>query len=180
MCCDGQPQLLQVKFTYDWEENWNNRWATWINIPLVGISIVDTWLACKLATGTKETHADFYLALVDEIKNNTYNLPNSARTQNSGYNSPNQLLFRHSTGITRVGIHTNFTPKKRRESFGVNMQQTIQSRGIGLNVEEKPHGTTHNALTRKMTPMQRIYGCIIQRLGKFTLPTKWKSTMHYR
>ena len=63
-------------------------WAMRINMPLVAIYIVDSWLAYKLATGTEETQADFYLALAEEMIDNTYDQPNSARTQNSGYESP--------------------------------------------------------------------------------------------
>ena len=40
-------------------------WAMRINMSLIAICIVDTWLAYKLATGTEETQADFYLALAE-------------------------------------------------------------------------------------------------------------------
>ena len=40
-------------------------WAMHINMPLVAICIVDSWLAYKLCTGTEETQADFYLALAE-------------------------------------------------------------------------------------------------------------------
>ena len=71
-------------------------------------------------------------------------------------------------------------PQKRRESSGVDGQQTMQSRGIAMNVEGKQDGIAHNVLTKKMTPMGRIYGCVIQRLGEIDLLTIWKSTVHYR
>ena len=61
--------------------------------------------------------------------------------------------------------------QKRREIYGVDKQQTMQIRGIVLNLEGKQDGIAHNALTRKMTPMQRIYGCVIQGLGEIALLT---------
>ena len=40
-----------------------------------------------------------------------------------------------------------------------------------MNVEGIQDGISHNALNRKTTPMQRIYGCVIQRLGEIDLLT---------
>ena len=38
-------------------------WATQINMPLVAIYIVDTWLAYEIATRIEQKQADFYLEL---------------------------------------------------------------------------------------------------------------------
>ena len=40
-------------------------WAMRINMSLVDICIVDTWLAYKLAMGTEETQAEFYPAIAE-------------------------------------------------------------------------------------------------------------------
>ena len=61
--------------------------------------------------------------------------------------------------------------QNRRESSRVDKQQTMKSRGIIMNVEGKQAGIAHNALTRNMTLMQKIYGCVIQRLGEIALLT---------
>ena len=63
-------------------------WSMRINMSLVAICIVDTCLAYKLATRTEETHAEFYLALAEEMIDNTYDQPNSAHTKNSNKESP--------------------------------------------------------------------------------------------
>ena len=65
-------------------------WAMRINIFLVAICIVDICLAYKISTGTEYTQADFYIALSEEIIDDMYNQPNSARNKKSGYNTPNQ------------------------------------------------------------------------------------------
>ena len=40
-------------------------WSMQINMSLVAICIVETWLEYKLASGTEETQAEFYLALAE-------------------------------------------------------------------------------------------------------------------
>ena len=86
-------------------------------MSLVAICIVDTWLAYKLATGTEETQAEFYLALSEEMIYNTYDQLSSARTKNSGYESPNQSLFHQSTGMSRSGINAHLTPTKKKRKL---------------------------------------------------------------
>ena len=61
-----------------------------INMSLVDICILGTWIAYKISTGIEETQDDFYLELVEEMIDNMYDQPNSARNQNSGYDTPNQ------------------------------------------------------------------------------------------
>ena len=85
-------------------------WSMRINMSLFAICIVDTCLAYKLSTGTKETQAEFYLALAEEMIDNTYDQPNSAHTKNSNKESPSQSLFHHSTGMARSGINAHLTP----------------------------------------------------------------------
>ena len=76
-------------------------------------------------------------------------------------------------------MHTSHV-QKRIESSGLDKQQNIQSRVIVMYVEGKQDGIAHNDLTRKMTPTQRLYGCVIQRLGKIALLTILDSAIHYR
>lgn len=59
-----------------------------INMSFITIYIVDAWLAYKIATGTEETQADFYLALAEEMRDDTYDQQNLGCTHNSGYKSP--------------------------------------------------------------------------------------------
>ena len=87
-------------------------WAMRINMSLVAICIVDTWLAYKVCMGTEETHAAFYLALAEEMIDNTYDTPNQTRSQNNGYESPNESSFHHATGAARSGINVHLTPTK--------------------------------------------------------------------
>ena len=91
-------------------------WAMRINMSLVAICIVDTWLAYKVCTGTEETQAAFYLALAEEMIDNTYDTPNQTRSQNNGYESPNESLFDHATGAARSGINAHPHSQQRRES----------------------------------------------------------------
>ena len=86
---------------------------------LIGICIVDACLAYKLAMRTEETRAEIYPALAEEIRDNTYDQPNSARNQNSSYGILNQSLFHNSTGMARSGINAHLTPTKKngRDSF---------------------------------------------------------------
>ena len=67
-------------------------------------------------------------------------------------------------------MHTSHI-QKRTEISGVDKQQTMKSRGIVLNVEGKQDGVAQNALTRKMNLIQRIYGCVIQRMVEISLLT---------
>ena len=92
-------------------------WSIRINMSLVAICIVETWLAYKLSTGTEETQAEFYLALAEEMIDNTYDQPNSARTKQSGYESPRQSLFHHSTGMEISGINAHLTPTKKKRKL---------------------------------------------------------------
>ena len=62
----------------------------------------------------------------------------------------------------------------------MDSQQTMQNRGIVMNVEGKQDVIAHNVLTVKMTPRRRIYGCAIPRLVEIVLLTIWKSAIHYR
>ena len=50
-------------------------WSMQINMSLVAICIVDTWLSYKLDTGAEETHAEFYLAISEEMIDNMYDQP---------------------------------------------------------------------------------------------------------
>ena len=69
--------IIEKKFgTKDWEMQ--------TNMYLAAICIVDTCLEYKLSTVTEETQDDFYLALAEEMIDNTYDQPNSACNQNSG------------------------------------------------------------------------------------------------
>ena len=43
-----------------------------INMSLVSIFIVDAWIAYNISTGTEDKKSDFYLALAEEMIENTY------------------------------------------------------------------------------------------------------------
>ena len=89
-------------------------WAMRINMSLVAICIVDTWLAYKQCTGTQETQADFYLALAEELIDNSYDEPNSTRGQNRGNRSQSESMFDNATGMARSGVSAHLTPTKKR------------------------------------------------------------------
>ena len=48
---------------------------------------------------------------------NTYDQSKSARTKNSGYESPSPSLFHHSTGMERSGINAHLTPTKKKRNI---------------------------------------------------------------
>ena len=89
-------------------------WAMRINMSLVAICIVDAWLAYKQCTGTHETQANFYLALAEELIDNTYDEPNSTRARNNVNRSPSDPMFNHATGTARSGVSTHLTPTKKK------------------------------------------------------------------
>ena len=57
-------------------------WEMRINISLVDICIVDTWLAYKTSTGNEETKTKCFLELVEEIIDKTYDQTDSYRKKN--------------------------------------------------------------------------------------------------
>ena len=49
-----------------------NAWIKRVNMSLLGICIVDTWLAYSQAAGSRYTQNDFYMDLAEELIDNNY------------------------------------------------------------------------------------------------------------
>ena len=117
MCYGGQPQSLQSKFTYDREETWNERLGNANQYVPCCCMYCRYMSRIQASHGTEETQSDFYLAHVEEMIDNTYDQPNSARNQNSSYGILNQSLFHNSTGMARSGINAHLTPTKNKRNI---------------------------------------------------------------
>ena len=93
-------------------------WSKRVNMTLLGITIVDTWLAWSQATGSKCTQSEFYNDLAEELIDNNYDRVGGtgSRQQPTGSeNSPmTQNLINPRTGTVRAGISTHLTPTKKK------------------------------------------------------------------
>ena len=130
-------------------------WAMRINMSLFAICIVDTWLAYKLCTGTEETQAAFYLALAEEMIDNTYDTPNQTRSQNNGYESPNESLFDHATGAARSGINAHLTPTKKKRKLKNGMLTNHAKQGYCHECGRKTRWNCSKCIDEKEYPDDR-------------------------
>lgn len=93
-------------------------WSKRVNMTLLGITIVDTWLAWSQATGSKCTQSEFYNDLAEELIDNNYDRVGGtgSRQQPTGSeNSPlTQNLINPRTGSVRAGISIHLTPTKKK------------------------------------------------------------------
>ena len=93
-------------------------WSKRVNMSLLGINIVDTWLAYSQATGTKCTQNEFYMDLAEELIDNNYDRVRgtASRGQQQSYSSSptNDNLIHPRTGELRAGVSAHLTPTKKK------------------------------------------------------------------
>ena len=101
-------------------------WAKRLNLTIFAMSVVDSWLVYKKCTDVKETQAEFYAFLAEEMIDNTLDgvtIRCSARTVATA--NPVAL---HVDGTPRCGIAAHLTPTKlkRRKKDGALTPYTLQ------------------------------------------------------
>jgi hypothetical protein len=118
---------LEKKFRV---HNWDMR----VNMTILGMIIVDTWLVYRGCTETVEKQKDFYLSLAEELIDNTYDssrpsLRNAGANNNNNNNNESPTLD-WATGAARCGVYAHLTPTKRfrRDKHGVPTRNRYQSR----------------------------------------------------
>jgi hypothetical protein len=86
--------------------------------------VVDTWLAWSQATASQSLQSDFYIALSEELIDNTFDRGVggvSGRRSSAEEPGGSPSLFHKATGNPRAGIFAHLTPtkKKRKRKDGV-------------------------------------------------------------
>ena len=89
-------------------------WDKRVNFSILGICIVDTWLAYQLATNTKTPQRDFYMDLAEELIDNNYDGSNTRRHINLNNEQVSPTLRSKRDGTMRSGVCAHLTPTKKR------------------------------------------------------------------
>ena len=95
-----------------------NNWAARVNMSIVAMCLVDTWMVWKLATESNQKQPDFYRDLSEEMIDNTFDAGGTTRhvwrEQIRPRTSTDSSLFSRSTGSIRGGIRAHLTPTKKK------------------------------------------------------------------
>lgn len=121
-------------------------WSKRVNLSILAIIIVDTWLAYKLMTfvhdenqtgeaetTTNEVQKDFYCHLAAELIDNNYETVVGGRKQqndsspSSSEGGTHRELFHKHDGAPRCGIAAHLTPTKRKRK---NQKGELQNRNL--------------------------------------------------
>ena len=90
-------------------------WSMRINLSLVSICIVDSWLAFKQATGTSSTQAEFYINLAEQlIDNEDDNSRQEPRHSNSGEEPHRANLQDEINCLPRSGVSAHLVPTTQK------------------------------------------------------------------
>jgi hypothetical protein len=103
-------------------------WLTRVNMSVVGMIVVDAWLAFSGCMQTKEVHKDFYASLAEELIDDLYNLVGGGRAL--GANHEQIPALSRATGAPRSGIYAHLTPmkKRRKPRLGNVTKQRLQGK----------------------------------------------------
>jgi hypothetical protein len=118
-----------------------HNWSQRVNLSILGIIIVDTWLAWDLMTfghedpernnHKAEVQKDFYCNLAAELIDNNYDKVATAKEQGSKSptsDSEYSKLFSKVDGAPRsaIGIHLTPTKRKRKNKDGHYLTRSLQ------------------------------------------------------
>ena len=105
-----------------------------VNLTILSMIVVDTWLVYSQVMGSTELQSEFYVRLAEElIDNNIDSRPQCRRNSGEdGSDSNNESLVMMRTGMVRAGISCHLTPTKcfRRTGDGELTAQRLQGRCI--------------------------------------------------
>ena len=126
--CRQQDLRLERKLkTTDWSQR--------VNLTLLAMCIVDSWLCYSQCTKTKETQKEFYTSLAEElIDNNFDNVRHMRRSPRSTPTQFNmcckQVQLVDQTGAPRAGVNAHLTPtkRKRKNKDGQELSYSLQGR----------------------------------------------------
>lgn len=100
-------------------------WAIWVNMTILGMIIVESWLAYIQCTKAKETQKEFYTYLAEELIDNTYDsLIRSGRQTWPTNQTPSPVLAT-ATGRPRSGVYAHLTPTKLKRKGTNSLLQSI-------------------------------------------------------
>jgi len=126
--CRQDDLMLEKKFgTHDWSKQ--------VNISLLGICIVDSWLVfkgCRGGVNCETPQQDFYTDLAEELIDNAFD----GRRIRGRHMAPENDLTVAASGI---GPHLTPTNRKRKKQDGTTTSYTLQGRCIECNT----NGTIH-------------------------------------
>jgi hypothetical protein len=94
-----------------------DNWSMRVNMSILGMVLVDSWLAFTQCTNSEEKQKDFYILLSEELIDNNYDRTGgrSRRQEDGGIGSNSSPTITHATGAPRSGIYAHLTPTKRRK-----------------------------------------------------------------
>ena len=130
--CRQKDLSLEMKLvTRDWSKR--------INISLLSICIVDSWLAYTgITEDKKEKQKDFYGYLAEELIDNRYDERGGSRERLRSNNSPRRKLMNdlgtspliQNDGSSRCGLSIHLTPtkRKRKDKKGKISENSFQGR----------------------------------------------------
>jgi hypothetical protein len=111
----------------------SKEWSRRVNMSIFGMCVVDTWLAWSQATASHSNQRDFYIALAEEMIDNTYDhvgVTAAGRRAPAPTDQPggSPSLFHRATGAPRGGVFAHLTPtkKKRKRKDGTVTNQAKQ------------------------------------------------------
>ena len=119
-----------------------NNWAARVNMSIVAICIVDTWLVWKLTTEATQKQPNFYRDLAEELIDNTFDSGGMSRhvwRSQQPRTSPKNVLFSRKLGSPRAGLNAHLTPtkKKRKKKDGTLTNQAKQGYCIECRMKTK-------------------------------------------
>ena len=126
--CRQDDLMLETKFV---THNWSRR----VNMPLLGIGIVDAWFAFQGSIGGTMCDIkqwDFYEYLSEELIEDTLDVRTGPRR---GFTGEEETAGRPGSGI---GPHLTPTKRKRNNPDGTDSRYSLQGRCM----ECRKHGTT--------------------------------------
>ena len=145
-------------------------WSWCVNMTILGIIVVDTWLVYSQCTETQMCQKDFYTQLAEDLIENTYDMVHyGVRRNGAGEHQEGQLrssptLFERQSGDPRAGCFAHLTPTKKEESAWGGYFILLPSR-----VCKKGKTTFVCSVCRDENPDNEVWLCCSHKEGKTVL-----------
>jgi hypothetical protein len=106
-----------------------NKWDMRVNLSILSMIIVDSWIVFEQATRARESQKDYYSLLAEELIDNTYDFRRSnTRNARRGDNLRPAVTEAAAQGRSGVDIHLTPTKRMRRDREGTPNRHRRQGR----------------------------------------------------
>jgi len=105
------------------------KWDMRVNLSILSMIIVDSWMVFEQATRTNESQKDYYSLLAEELIDNTYDFRRaSRRSGRDGENLSPAVTEAAAQGRSGVDIHLTPTKRMRKDKNGTLTRYRRQGR----------------------------------------------------